>query len=295
MIRRVRTSRPRGPWELVWGQPYIDSETLAAAIEDDLLRDRNPDYRARLLAREAARALRAFWGAKRFAGWLDGSPASERLRAILDEDFKETGFPSIRKRLVSAIGATQVKQIFTLLGQSVHTRVEVNVAGSIPTLIQGLTARPTADIDIVDEVPAEIRKQRAVLRQIEAAYGLTLGHVQSHYLPANWEKRRQFLGDFGGLRVYLADPYDIFVSKLSSKQEKHKDDLRVLAPKLDRETARRLLLGDGQEFLKAPRLKTQIEDNWAFIYQEPLFPNEATGAGEKPADKAPPRGKKRRR
>lgn len=295
MNRRNHTQHRLSPWELVWGQPYIDSAALAAAIEDDLLHNPSPDYRARLLVRDAARAIRSYWGTARFGRWLSGSRAGDRIQTILAEDFLETGFPFIRRRLVSAIGATQVKQIFTLLGQAIHARVEVNVAGSIPTLIQGLTARPTADIDLVDEVPAAIRKQRAVLRQIETEFGLTLGHVQSHYLPANWEKRRQFLGDFGGLRVYLVDPYDIFVSKLSSKQKKHQDDLRVLAPKLDREKARRRLLGDGQGFLQDPRLRSQIEANWAFIYQEPLFPKEPREPGKTPEDTPPPRGKRRRR
>src|SRR5205807_9504234 len=137
-------------------------------------------------------------------------------------------------------------------------------------LIEGLTARPTEDIDLVNEVPEEIRKQRALLQKIQTDYGLSLGHVQSHCLPSGWEKRRQFLGDFGGLRVYLVDPYDIFVSKLSSKQEKHKDDLRVLAQKLDKARARERLLRDGQAFLQDPYLKPQIDENWRFIYQEPL-------------------------
>jgi hypothetical protein len=51
---------------------------------------------------------------------------------------------------------------------------------SIPTLIKGLTSRPTSDIDFVDEVPAEIRAQGDLLRKIAAEYGLTFGHVQSH-------------------------------------------------------------------------------------------------------------------
>src|SRR4029077_15049348 len=121
---------------------------------------------------------------------------------------------------------TQVKQIFDLLGRGVRDRVEVSVAGSIPTLIQGLTARPTADIDIVDEVPAEVRRQKKVLEQIRDEYGLSLGHVPVHYLPANWQRRRQSLGGFGGLRVFLVDVYDVFVSKLSSQKEKHRQDLR---------------------------------------------------------------------
>jgi len=276
------SSQSLDPWRLVWGQPYIDSSALAAAIESDLQRHPRPDYRTRLLLRDAAAAIRSFWGAAKFQSWLEKSPAREHLCAILNEHFPETGFPSIRRRLVDSIGENQVKQIFTLLGQNVHERVEVYIAGSVPTLIAGLTARPTEDIDIVDEVPAVIRKQRALLRKIENDYGLRLGHVQSHYLPSGWQKRRRFLGDFGGLRVYLVDAYDIFVSKLSSKQEKHQDDLRVLAPKLDKEKARRRLFDDGQAFLDDALQRPQIEANWQFIYQEPINPVSSESKTRKP-------------
>jgi hypothetical protein len=265
---------PPDPWALVWGQPYVDSATLAAAIEHDLGRDPHPDFRSRLLVRDAAVALRSFWGARRFAGWLADSPAGQRIQAILEEPLGEPGFPFVRRQLVERIGSIEVRQIFELLGRAVHNPVEVYVAGSIPTLILGLTARPTADIDIVDEVPAAIRRQRATLEKIEADYGLTLGHVQSHYLPANWQQRRHWFGEFGGLRVYLVDVYDIFVSKLSSRQEKHRQDLRVLAARLDRETAKRRLLEDGHAFLRGGRLRAQIEENWRFLFQEPLFPEQ---------------------
>ena len=166
--------------------------------------------------------------------------------------------------------AVRVGQVFDLLGRNLHDRVEADVAGSIPTLIKGLTARPTTDIDFVDEVPAAIRSQRALLRKIKADYGFTLGHVQSHYLPAGWRDRRRHLGDYGGLRVYVVDEYDIFVSKLSSKQEKHLQDLRVLAGVLDKETARRRLFTSGKAFLDDPREGPRIEANWRFLFQEPL-------------------------
>jgi hypothetical protein len=275
------SSYSEDPWRLIWGQPYIDSSTLAAAIVSELQSAPQPDYRTRLLVRDAAEAIRSFWGADKFRRWLAASPVRERLRAILKEQFPETGFPSIRRRLVNSIGENEVKQIFTLLGQNVHDRVEVYIAGSVPTLIEGLTARPTEDIDIVDEVPGEIRKQRAVLRKIENEYGLHLGHVQSHYLPSGWQKRRRFLGDFGGLRIFLVDAYDIFVSKLSSKQQKHKDDLRVLAAKLDKAIARRRLFDAGRAFLDDPRQRPQIEANWQFIYQEPLVPASNTSRKRK--------------
>jgi hypothetical protein len=70
-----------------------------------------------------------------------------------------------------------------------------------------------------------------------------------------------------------ATEYDIFVSKLSSKKEKHQKDLRVLALKLDKETAMHRLLNDGKAFLDDPKLRPQILESWRFIFQEPLFPS----------------------
>jgi hypothetical protein len=270
-------STPLDPWKLVWGQPYIDCQTLALAIEQDLERNHDPDFRTRLLVRDATTAIRSYWGARRYSRWLAASPAGPMIRKIINEDLGETGFPSIGSRLVASIDARQIHQIFDLIGRGIQEPVEVYIAGSIPTLISGLTARPTADIDFVDEVPAEIRRQRAVLRRIESEFGLTLGHVQSHYLPVNWQARRQWLGDFGVLRAYVLDVYDIFVSKLSSKKKKHQDDLRVLALKLDKDIARNRLLSDGRNFLDDPKSRPQIEENWRFIFQEPLVIDQATG------------------
>jgi len=264
------------PWELVWGQPYIDCETLAAAIEDDLQYTPDPDFRTRLLVRDAARALKSYWGPRRFARWLTDSPVKNRIHKIIEEKLGPPGFHHLRRRLVSNVGSNDIRQIFSLLGERVRDSIDVYIAGSIPTLIQGLTARPTDGIDIVNEVPAQIRKQGDLLKRIQAEYGLTLGHVQSHYLPANWQQRRRFLGDFGGLHVFLVDVVDIFVSKLSSKQEKHKQDLRVLAKNLNQDDIKSRLLGDGKPFLDNPFLRPQIEENWRFVFQEP-FVAEASG------------------
>lgn len=227
------------PWKLVWGEPFIDSQALAIAIEHDLECNICPDFRTRLLVRDAVVAIRSHWGSRRFAKWLATSPVRQQIRAILDEDLGRTGFPAIRRRLVDSIDLTRLRRIFDLLGRAIRGPVEVHIAGSIPTLIMGLTARPTGDIDFVDEIPVEVRTQRTVLRKIETEYGLKLGHVQSHYLPAHWQNRRKWIGDFGGLRVYVVDEYDIFVSKLSSKKKKHQSDLGVLALKLEKEIARK--------------------------------------------------------
>jgi Nucleotidyltransferase of unknown function (DUF6036) len=265
------TERRLDPWELVWGQPYIDCDTLAAAIEEDLAKTPSPDYRSRLLIHDAAGAICSYWGSRRFRRWIGNSPVGDKIQTILTEEFPEEGFPHIRRKLVASIKSDLIERIFETLGRGIVERVEVHIAGSVPTLIKGLTFRPTQDIDFVNEVPAEIRRQGDTLKRIEESYGLSLGHVQSHYLPANWQTRRRFFGDFGGLRVYMVDEHDIFVSKLSSKQGKHRQDLEVMAQTMDKEKIKQRLLQDGKIFLDTPFLRIQIEENWRFIFREPLF------------------------
>jgi hypothetical protein len=85
------------------------------------------------------------------------------------------------------------------------------------------------------------------------------------------------------------DAYDIFVSKVSSKQEKHQDDLRVLAAKLDKETARRRLFDYRRAFLDDSHQRPQIDANWQVIYQEPLDPQ----GGESKTRPARKSGKRR--
>ena len=51
----------------------------------------------------------------------------------------------------------------------------------------------------------------------------------------------------------------------------------VIALKLDKATAKQRLLTDGLAFLHDPNLGPQIEENWRFIFQEPLF-SEPEGA-----------------
>jgi hypothetical protein len=298
----TRANTALDPWRLVWGEPYIDSRTLAAAIEQDLERSPRPDFRTRLLVRDAALAIQSYWGSRRFTQWLASSPMGPRIRAILDEDLGRPGFSTIRRRLVDSIDSTQLSQMFELLGRGIHDRIEVHIAGSIPTLLKGLTVRPTTDIDFVDEVPAEVRRQRDVLKRIETEFGLKLAHMQSHFLPDHWQDRRHWFGDFGGLRVYVVDEYDVFVSKLSSKQEKHQSDLRVLALKLNKDQAKHRLLTDGQAFLEDRKLRPQIEENWRFIFQEPLVPDEAGRqkrqgpSSSRPQKPSPPRhGRGKRR
>jgi hypothetical protein len=258
------------PWELIWGQPYIDANRLASAIEFELASSSRQDFRTRLLIRDAVRALMSYKTARQFAEWMNHSPEKLKIEGILREDLGEAGYHNIRERLVTNIKRNELEQVFELLARNISKRTEVCLAGSIPTLMTDLTARPTDDIDFIDEIPESIREQRGMLIQIARKYGLTLGHVQSHYLPKNWEARRQLFGTYGNLLVYVADEYDIFVSKLSSKLEKHQDDLRVMSNQLNKEIIKERLQGDGKAFLENSFDRPTIESNWEFIYREPL-------------------------
>ena len=90
----------------------------------------------------------------------------------------------------------------------------------------------------------------------------------------------------------MVDEYDIFVSKLSSKQPKHRQDLEVMAPNLEKDKIKRRLFDDGRIFLATPFLSEQIKENWRFIFREPLSAEAPEPQVEK---KAPETTKKRKR
>ena len=73
-------------------------------------------------------------------------------------------------------------------------------------------------------------------------------------------------GIWGPPRLCRGDEYDIFVSKLSSKKEKHQSDLGVLAHELNKKSQQRLLR-NGRAFLDDRTLRSQIEENWRFIFK----------------------------
>jgi hypothetical protein len=105
---------------------------------------------------------------------------------------------------------------------------------------------------------------------LSSRYALQLTHFQSHYLPTSWQQRLHAQEAFGQLQVYLVDVYDVFLSKLFSARLKDRDDLRMLAPQLDRGTIVRRFRDTTQELLATPGLRQKAEENWYIIYGEPL-------------------------
>jgi hypothetical protein len=259
----------KGLWSLVWGNPQVDPADLASAVAAEA--GNEPfDFRTRLLIQDSLRALEEYWGAGRFDQWLDKCSGREKLHEILLEDLGEPGFPSLKERLMDKTDPEVVRQLFRELGAHLHRSTRLAVGGSIALILPGQLARATEDIDVVNEVPDEIRSQHKLLDDLRKRFGLKLTHFQSHYLPSGWEKRLHGLEPFGQLQVYLVDAIDVFLSKLFSKRTKDLDDLRALAPQLDKETIVQRLRETSEALMADDSLRQCAEKNWYIVYGEPL-------------------------
>jgi hypothetical protein len=256
-------------WSLVWGSPQVDPGDLACAIAEEA--GNEPfDFRTRLLIQDGLKALEQYWGAGRFEQWLEKCSGRKKLEEILLENLGEAGFASLKERLMEKTDPEIVRQLFRELGTHLHRSTRLTVGGSIALMLTGKLARATEDIDVVDEVPAEIRSQHKLLDDFRKRFGLQLTHFQSHYLPSGWEKRVHGLEPFGRLRVYLVDPIDVFLSKLFSKRTKDLDDLRALAPQLDKNTIIQRLRETTAALRADESLRQYGEKNWYIVYGEPL-------------------------
>jgi hypothetical protein len=163
-----------------------------------------------------------------------------------------------------------VLQLLRDLGSRLDRPARVDVGGSTSLILAGILSRQTDHIDVVDEVPAEIRVRFDLLDQIVMRYGLALTHFQSHYLPAGWPDRVRSLGRFGKLDVFLVDVYDVLLSKLFSSRNKDLDDLRAAAPRVDKQTLESRLRRFAGPLLGELQLAESARRNWYIVYGEPL-------------------------
>ncbi len=163
-----------------------------------------------------------------------------------------------------------ILEFFRALSRHVLRPTRLIVGGSVALMLAGLLTRHTEDIDVVNELPPELRNQHEALAELAARFGLQLAHFQSHYLPAGWERRIHAFGQFDRLDVHLVDAYDVTVSKLCSKRAKDLDDLRTLKPALDREVLKDRLTGEGASLLAEQRLRDAAVQNWYVLTGEQL-------------------------
>jgi hypothetical protein len=144
------------------------------------------------------------------------------------------------------------------------------LGGSIALMTQEVLRRGTEDIDVVDEVPPEIRTEYELLDRLARRFGLQVTHIQSHYLPAGWERRLHSLGRFDQLIVHLVDFYDIFVGKRFSSREKDLDDLRLLREHLDNARVEDQFRQSTELLMAEPNLAKDAARNWYLLYGQPL-------------------------
>jgi Nucleotidyltransferase of unknown function (DUF6036) len=256
-------------WSLALDFPQVDPNDLAEAITQQVADD-HLDYRTRLLIRDSVDALRHYWGERRVEQWLNRSQSGTTIRAICGQAFDEVGFPSLRRRLMDKTRPERVRQYFEQASRGLHDTVRIYVGEPIALIMPGYISRRTEDIDVVGDVPKELRENHELMEDLEKSYALHLGHVQPHYFPKGWQDRAHSLAPFGHLQVFLLDVYDVFLSKLFSSRQKDMDDLRVLAPQLDKETLIHKLKNSAGAFLAAPDLPKIAQDNWQILFGESL-------------------------
>jgi hypothetical protein len=257
-------------WSLVLNHQWVDAQALRAAIEEQVVR-RDLDYRSRLLIRDSVKALRHHWGDDRVEAWLKHSPVGEEIKAICRGPWEcDRGFSSLMERVVDVLTPETIQEYFRQLSRHVHRPLRLAVGGSAALIVPGYLSRPTEDIDIVDEVPKELREQHALLAELRKRFGLELAHFQQHYLPMRWQDRLHYYDTFDELTVYLVDVYDVFLSKLFSIRTKDLDDLRALKPKVDIEALAHRLKDTCGSMLVAESLRQRAVDNWYLLYGEAL-------------------------
>jgi hypothetical protein len=256
-------------WGLVWGTPEIDPHDLARAVEEQAA-DGGLDYRSRLLIRDSVEALREYWGPARVQEWLAPSPLRERIEMICREEFERPGFSTIKERLMDKTEPDKVHELLRELGTKIRQRLRLAIGGSIALILPGYLARATEDIDVVNELPPEIRKQHALLDELRKRYGLLLTHFQSRYLASGWDQRLHYLDTYGDMQVYLVDVYDVFLSKLFSGRSKDLDDMRMVWPHLDKEKLTQRLSDTTRPMLEAEELRKHAERNWYILFGETL-------------------------
>lgn len=263
-------------WSLIWGKSEIDPSSLAKAIETELSSgasapaENAPDFRTRVLIRDCTNLLREYWGNERLTKWIHSSSARAKLESIQNEELGETGFHLRKDQLVDSTQPETVREFLRELGIRADRPSKLEIGGSIALILGGYISRATADIDIADEVPVELRNQRELLDELAHRYNLILTHFQSHYLPEGWRDRLHDGGTFGSIQVLLVDVYDIFLGKLFSQRHKDLDDLRAIKPNLEQDELSNRLRTTCSALLREEELKRVAEQNWYILFGSTL-------------------------
>jgi hypothetical protein len=263
-------------WDLL-ASPTIDPASLARAIERALVRP-ELDWRTLQLLKEGWQALEHF--ADRSSLQLDEyllnqksvdiKMAIQARTAAVAESHRDVKFPSLEERLMPHLSPSILRQFLREVGIAIARPAAITIGGAASLILRGLLSRATEDVDVVDEVPVEIREQRQLLHALSARYGLHITHFQGHYLPRGWGSRTTDFGMFGKIHVNLVDPLDIIAGKVSSSRPKDLDDFRLLSLSLDKEQLRQRVTQEMAPHGSREKDRQQAIQNWYIVYGEDL-------------------------
>jgi hypothetical protein len=173
-------------------------------------------------------------------------------------------------RIMEPVKPDMVMKFFQELSHHITKPATLYVGGSIALMLAGQLSRPTDDIDIVDEVPSEIRAQHALRDEFVKRFGLHLAHFQSHYLPDGWKSRVRSFDVLGHLCIFLVDPYDVILGKMFSSRAKDRDDLVELSSTIDRNLLAQRLRNAGAALMSEKKFREAAARNWFTLFCEPL-------------------------
>lgn len=256
-------------WELALHRQQIDPADLLKALKQAAAQTQW-DFRTRLLIRDSLNALADVMGRESVNDWLARSPELACLKKIWDSPLGPPGFESLNQRIMETTKPETILQLFRELGLHLHRPTRIDVGGSASLILANLLSRRTEDIDVVNEVPVEIRSQHELINSLVARYHIRITHFQSHYLPVGWGQRVHSLGVYDQLSVFLVDPYDVFVGKLFSSREKDLDDLRALAGQLEKTRIETRIRESAAPLRSEQSWAEAGARNWYIVYGEPL-------------------------
>jgi hypothetical protein len=260
-------------WSLIRSGGAIDAQCLLEALVQ-AGSSLDADTRSRMLRRDVMAALMDYWGAAHLRRRLRWSGADELFDAAFAQApaRQEGAFTTLRERLVNATNPDSLLQMLRELGTKITAPTSVTIGGSLTLMLDSLIARATDDADIVDEIPAPLRQEHALLDELTQRYGLKLTHFQSHYLPDGWRQRTRSLGRFGKIDAFVVDSLDVLAGKLFSKRTKDLDDIRAAWPLIDQSNFRDRLLHSTNSFRSDPDLVGAAQRNWYIITGEQNLP-----------------------
>jgi len=117
------------------------------------------------------------------------------------------------------------------LGNTFRGRGRLYLSGGESMVWRGLRSA-TRDVDIAYDIePARSEEWVRAIRLLKERLSINVEEADpSHFvpLPPGAEGRAEFIGRYGGIDVYLYDPYSIALSKLSRGHARDLTDIRAL-------------------------------------------------------------------